>query len=325
MYSKEEIVKEIKRVAKELGVKELSQQEFMMHSRIPLTTVKYYTGTWEQAVSMAELDTADSAELTVDEDVAKSDDLLKELIRLYNETGMEPTAGLVNTKGAYGEIYYKANWNTLTEAFQEAKKKFPDKIESPSKDKNEDSGEIYLDELTFNDTSAVFSEVLLPEPEKEATPPKKAKPSKTAPKIQKMPVEKPSIKFIPETIKPAKAKKPKNLGPKINFRGLKHEPVNREGVMFLFGMVAMDLGYVITAVSDDFPAAEGRRCVDIATDKWEEVELDFYFQSSELKRTITNDSEFDIVICWRHDWPDCPLEVLELKSIIKDLENYNHE
>ena len=93
--------------------------------------------------------------------------------------------------------------------------------------------------------------------------------------------------------------------------------------MFLFGMIATELGFVITSISDDIPAAEGRRCVDIASDNWEEVELDFYFQSSDLKKTITSDSEFDIVICWKHDWSDCPLEVLELKSIIKELENYS--
>jgi hypothetical protein len=323
MYSKEEIVKEIKRVAKELGVKKLSQQDFMMHSRVPLTTVKYYTGTWEQAVALAELDAGESEEVPVNKELVESDDMLKELIRLYNETGKEPTPGLVNTKGAYGEVYYKANWNTLHEAFIEAKKKFPSRMESPKKDTNEDSGEIYLDELTFNDTSAVFSDVLLPEPEKRGAPAKKKKAPKPAKKVQKIPAEKPSIKFIPETIKPAKPQRAKNLGKQMDFRGLRHEPINREGVMFIFGMIATELGFVITSISDDFPAAEGRRCVDIATDNWEEVELDFYFLSSDLKKTITSDSEFDIVICWKHDWPDCPLEVLELKSIIKELENYN--
>jgi hypothetical protein len=25
--------------------------------------------------------------------------------------------------------------------------------------------------------------------------------------------------------------------------------------------------------------------------------------------------ECDMIVCWRHNWEDCPLEVLELKSL----------
>ena len=93
--------------------------------------------------------------------------------------------------------------------------------------------------------------------------------------------------------------------------------------MYMFGMIAMELGYAITSISDDIPSADGRRCVDITNDKWEEVELEFSFKSSDLKKTIKDEPEGDIIVCWQHDWPDCPLEILELKSIIKELENYN--
>jgi hypothetical protein len=25
----------------------------------------------------------------------------------------------------------------------------------------------------------------------------------------------------------------------------------------------------------------------------------------------------DMIVCWEHNWPECPLEVLELKSLVK--------
>jgi len=34
----------------------------------------------------------------------------------------------------------------------------------------------------------------------------------------------------------------------INFRGLQHEPVNEQGVVFLFGMVCREIGYVVEIV-----------------------------------------------------------------------------
>ncbi len=37
-------------------------------------------------------------------------------------------------------------------------------------------------------------------------------------------------------------------GNPIDFRGLRHEPVNEQGVVFLFGMVARELGYLVEAV-----------------------------------------------------------------------------
>jgi hypothetical protein len=50
-------------------------------------------------------------------------------------------------------------------------------------------------------------------------------------------------------------------GPFLNFRGLQHAPINEQGVVFLFGMVAFDLGYVVEGVGTGFPDCEAKRCV----------------------------------------------------------------
>lgn len=48
-------------------------------------------------------------------------------------------------------------------------------------------------------------------------------------------------------------------GNPIDFRGLRHEPVNEQGVVFLFGMVARELGYMVEAVQAGFPDCEAKR------------------------------------------------------------------
>ena len=42
----------------------------------------------------------------------------------------------------------------------------------------------------------------------------------------------------------------------INFRGLQHAPVNEQGVVFLFGMICRELGYVVEIVKPGFPDCE---------------------------------------------------------------------
>jgi hypothetical protein len=45
-------------------------------------------------------------------------------------------------------------------------------------------------------------------------------------------------------------------GNPIDFRGLRHEPVNEQGVVFLFGMLARELGYAVEAVQAGYPDCE---------------------------------------------------------------------
>jgi hypothetical protein len=50
-------------------------------------------------------------------------------------------------------------------------------------------------------------------------------------------------------------------GNPIDFRGLRHEPVNEQRVVLLFGMLAKDLGYMIEAVQNGFPDCDAKRRV----------------------------------------------------------------
>lgn len=117
-------------------------------------------------------------------------------------------------------------------------------------------------------------------------------------------------------------KRKKITGELINFRGLIWAPVNEQGVVFLFGMIAHELGLQVELVRSGYPDCIARR--DIGKGRWEEVRVEFEFRSTNFKHDA---SECDMIVCWVHDWKNCPshLEVIELKEEIKKLENVSKE
>ncbi len=108
-------------------------------------------------------------------------------------------------------------------------------------------------------------------------------------------------------------------GDPIDFRGLRHQPVNEQGVVFLFGMVAAELGYFVEAVQSGFPDCEAKRQVEAG--KWQRVRIEFEFESRNFRDHGHPVDGCDVIICWRHNWDDCPqqLEVVELSNVIKSL------
>ena len=109
-------------------------------------------------------------------------------------------------------------------------------------------------------------------------------------------------------------------GAPIHFRGLRHAPVNEQGVVYLFGMVAHELGLLVESVQSAFPDCEAKQCIDSKRNLWQRVRIEFEYMSSNFKMHGHNPQECDLIICWEHDWPDCPLEVMELRSVIDKLE-----
>lgn len=116
---------------------------------------------------------------------------------------------------------------------------------------------------------------------------------------------------------PSHGKKRALLGEPLNFRGLQHSPINEQGVVFLFGMVCRELGYLVEAVQTGFPDCEGKRQVD--TRRWERVRVEFEFKSSNFLKHGHDPNLCDLIVCWEHDWLNCPLEVLELRKEIQKL------
>ncbi len=100
------------------------------------------------------------------------------------------------------------------------------------------------------------------------------------------------------------------------FQWLRHEPVNEQAVVFLFGMLAKKLGYLVENVQTSFPDCEALR--QFAPGRWQRVSIEFEFESKNYREHGHPLSGCDVIVCWRHNWPGCPkhIEVVELSKMI---------
>lgn len=108
------------------------------------------------------------------------------------------------------------------------------------------------------------------------------------------------------------------VGDLINFRGLVYSPINENGVIFLFGKVAEDLNMYVEEIKAGFPDCIARRFTGKG---WERVAIEFEFNSKNFLLHGHDHNKCDIIVCWEHDWSDCPIEVIELKERIKEFVN----
>ena len=111
------------------------------------------------------------------------------------------------------------------------------------------------------------------------------------------------------------------FGDFINFRGLQHAPVNEQGVVFLFGMVCRELGYVVESVRAGFPDCEAKRKVGQKPTRWQRVRIEFEYLSRNFRVHGHDPDQCDLIVCWQNNWPECPIEVFELSSAMKALSN----
>lgn len=111
----------------------------------------------------------------------------------------------------------------------------------------------------------------------------------------------------------------RRCGQPLGFRGHIYEPINEQGVVALFGTVMEDLGFAIETVRVGYPDCEARRRIVGRDDLWQTVAIEFEFRSSGFRRAGHSPAACDLVVCWIHDWPNCPVEVLELREAIRAL------
>jgi len=96
---------------------------------------------------------------------------------------------------------------------------------------------------------------------------------------------------------------------------LAYAPVNEMGVVFLFGWMAPQLGYVVHWLQSEFPDCEVMRRV--GEDSCQLVKAEFEYESRNFLKHMHDVKGCDLIICWRHNWPECPLEVLELRKALR--------
>lgn len=108
-------------------------------------------------------------------------------------------------------------------------------------------------------------------------------------------------------------------GEPIDFRGLRHAPINEQGVVYLFGMVSRELGFYIESVQVGFPDCEGKYLYDRKRNLWAKARIEFEFRAANFRQHGHDPNRCDFVVCWEDDWPDCPITVIELRREILKL------
>jgi Homing endonuclease associated repeat len=96
---------------------------------------------------------------------------------------------------------------------------------------------------------------------------------------------------------------------------LGHAPTNEAGVIFLFGTVARELGFMVIRVQTEFPDCEAMR--EVERGRWQRVRIEFEYESRNFVAHMHPVTHCDLIVCWNHNWKDCPLEVLELSRVIQ--------
>lgn len=106
------------------------------------------------------------------------------------------------------------------------------------------------------------------------------------------------------------------MGPPFDSSALTNAPMNELGVVFLFGMLAAELGFQVESLRSAYPDCEARR--QIQPGKWQRVRIEFEFESRNFPAQGHDPSQCDILVCWKHNWAHCPphIEVIELSKIV---------
>jgi Homing endonuclease associated repeat len=102
-------------------------------------------------------------------------------------------------------------------------------------------------------------------------------------------------------------------------------PTNESGVLFTFGAVAHELGFFITHVQTEFPDLEVLR--EIGPNQCQRQHWELEYESRNFLKHMhpLKQSGCDGIICWINNWPDCPLEVIELRSVVERLARHASE
>jgi len=103
-------------------------------------------------------------------------------------------------------------------------------------------------------------------------------------------------------------------GPLVRLGGFVYGPTNESGVVCLFGAMAERLGFLVLRIQTEFPDCEAMRLV--GKDRLLPVRIEFEYESRNFLRHMHDPAGCDLIVCWEHNWPECPLEVVELRKEI---------
>lgn len=105
------------------------------------------------------------------------------------------------------------------------------------------------------------------------------------------------------------------VGERVDLPILNYAPLNEKGVILLFGYYLQDLGIShVEEIKAGFPDAIAMRSIGDGT--YQRVRIEFEFKSSSFVKHGHDIGERDLIVCWVHDWHNCPIEVIELSTAL---------
>jgi len=105
-------------------------------------------------------------------------------------------------------------------------------------------------------------------------------------------------------------------GPVVRARGFVYGPTNENGVVCLFGAMAEELGFLILKIQTAYPDCEAMRV--LPGGRLTPVRIEFEYESRNFMTHMHDPAGCDLIVCWEHNWEDCPLEVVELKKAVSN-------
>jgi hypothetical protein len=118
------VIAEVQRVARELGVDQLSQREFDQHHQLAgVSTADYQFGTWNEAIRAAGLEPYKPGQSNVGPRLS-DEELLREIVRLHQQLDKLPSEYDMARHGRFSPKPYKARWGSWVVARETALSQF---------------------------------------------------------------------------------------------------------------------------------------------------------------------------------------------------------
>jgi hypothetical protein len=293
MDERQTLIERLQDIAKDLGSTSVARHEFLRRSGVSERKIQRLFGSYNDLVLAAGL--SPRAFPTSDAPLYSDGDILEEVVRVLR---------LPNSK--LTRVFFEQNASISTSACERRFGGWINTIKAAREHLDPDKDGPLLERLR---------EYTAPSPPPRRFPPRMA--DSDAEEREESVFHEPDVAEQNHFLVPTGFS---NLyGDFINFRGLQHAPVNEQGVVFLFGMICRELGYVVEIVRPGFPDCEAKRRVRGKVGMWQRVRIEFEYQSRTFRQHGHDPDQCDVIVCWEDNWPECPIEALELRSAMRSL------
>ena len=274
-HSKESIIETLRNLAKKLGKPYLRKQD--VQSVLSPSVLTYHFGSLGNALEAAGLERRSCTDHLKEgggKVTLTHDDLFRSMLDVEQDLGHEPSG-----------VEYESNGEYSTYPFRRRFGKWRDVLAHYRKWKSDKGAELADTQVNANQEQ------------------------RTAPILPPRVANSRSIVLAESGSSPAQL-----YGEPIDFRGLRHAPINEQGVVYLFGMVSRELGFYIEAIQQGFPDCEGKYLHNAKKNLWAKARIEFEFKASNFQEHGHDLKQCDVIVCWINDWQDCPITVIELKQ-----------